>query len=467
MKRPTFAQAMSPLIVLVLLLAIGYGQMRLPMQVMLLFSTAFTSLLALKLGYSWKEIASGIEEKIASSLPSLIILLCVGGMIAAWMASGTIPMMIYYGIKLINPQFIFITSFLVCAIISSFTGTSFGSAATAGVVCMGTAIALGVPLEICAGAVISGAIFGDKLSPFSDTTILATISSGSELYAHIKHMLFTTGASTILCLIIFTFIGFNYEVRQDYDPKSVKLILSNLELLYNFNILLLLPPILIFWGAYTKKPTVPMIMFSSLVAIMLSLGFQGITLQAVMKAFVAGFKVNILSSAQGVEVIKPVLKLLNRGGMESMLGTVLQVMCAFSFAGVYSKIGCIQVVLEKVVSSIKSVGHLITATISSTFVLSAVTGSCYLSMLVCGDMFRQVYPKFNLKQENLSRSLEDAGTCVVPLFPWSITGGYMASTLGVPTLDYLPWAVLCYSGMVFAIIFGFTGFGISKTENKL
>ena len=463
-RKPTFGEAMVPMLAMVLLLGLGYGKYGLPIQALLIIATAIAAVIAKRVGYTWKDMIGGISDKIHSSIPSLLVMVCVGAMISSWMVSGTVPMMIYYGIKIIDPQFLFVTAFFVTAIISTFTGTSFGSAGTAGVVIMGIAIAVGVPLEIAAGAVISGAVFGDKLSPFSDTTILAPIAAGADLYDHIKHMLYTTGAATIVCIIVYTFVRINMDVKSMTNPETVTSILSNLETLYVFNPLLLVPPVLVFWGAYTKKPTIPMLILAAAVALVLGIVFQNVSLKTAMQAFVNGFKVTMLPAAAGVSVVKPVLSLLQRGGLMGMMSTVLLVLCAFSFAGIFSKAGCIEVILERFITSIKSVGQLVTATVGSTLFMSIVTGSSYLAILIPGEMFKDMYAKFGLEPKNLSRTLEDAGTCAVPLVPWAVAGTYMAATLGVPTVSYIPWAILCYSSMIFAIIYGFTGFGIAKIK---
>lgn len=464
-RKPTFTEAVLPLLLMILLLGIA-AKFRFPIQAMLLLAAAIAAAVARRLGYAWKDMIGGISEKIQSSLPSLFVMVCVGGMIASWMVSGTIPMLIYYGIKIIDPQFLFVTAFLVCAVISTFTGTSFGSAGTAGVAIMGIAIALGVPLPIAAGAVLSGAVFGDKLSPFSDTTILAPIAAGSELYDHIRHMLYTTGAASILCLIVYTAVGLTMDVKAMTNPETVNAVLTNLEQLYHFNLLLLIPPILVFWGAYTKKPTIPMLLLASLLALILGIVFQDISVKNALDAFVKGFNVNLLPAAQQVKSIKVIHTLLNRGGLMGMMSTVLLVFCAFAFAGIFSKAGCIEVILDRVKQSISSVGQLIASTVASTLLMSLVTGSSYLAILIPGEMFQELYKKFGLAARNLSRTLEDAGTCAVPLVPWSIAGTYMAATLGVPTLEYLPWATLCYGSMIFALLYGYTGFGILTLEEE-
>lgn len=287
-RKPTFTEALVPLLSMILLLGIGYGKFGLPIQALLILAAAIASVIAKRVGYTWKDMINGVAEKITSSIPSLLVMVCVGAMIASWMVSGTIPMMIYYGIKIIDPQFLFVTAFFVTAVISTFTGTSFGSAGTAGVAIMGIAIALGVPLEIAAGAVISGAVFGDKLSPFSDTTILAPIAAGSELYDHIRHMLYTTGAATIVSIIVFTGVGMQMDVSTMTNPETVNAILANLEQLYDFNLFLLIPPVLVFWGAYTKKPTIPMLLLGAAIALVMGMAFQGFGLKTAMMAFVNG-----------------------------------------------------------------------------------------------------------------------------------------------------------------------------------
>lgn len=467
-RKPTFVEALIPLLAMILLLGVGYGYMRLPTQALLIMAAAVSGLLALRLGLTWQQMFEGIAERFISSLTSMFVMICVGGLIASWMISGTIPLMIYYGVKIINPQYLFVTAFLVTAVISTFTGTSFGSAGTAGVAIMGVAYALGLPLEIAAGAVISGAVFGDKLSPLSDTTILAPIAAGADLYDHIKHLLYTTGAATILCLIVYTIVGMRIPPNDIANPQTVHAVLNNLESLYNLTPILLIPPLIVFWGAYVKKPTIPILLFASLVALILGVCFQDFTIKTAVTAFVNGFHVNMIPAvaAKKVTVVKEIATLLNRGGMMGMMNTILLILCAFSFAGIFSKAGCIKVIIEKMLSSINSVGNLVASTVASTLFMSIVTGSSYLAILIPGEMFKDTYAKWNLAPKNLSRTLEDAGTCAVPIVPWAIAGTYMASTLGVPTLSYLPWAILCYSSFVFALIFGYTGFGIAKLHKK-
>lgn len=461
--NPTLLQAIIPLIGLLVCLSGGYAVLRLPTQICLLGAAIIAGFVGLWIGIDWDDMVSGIVEKVSAAFGSIMVMICVGAMIASWIFSGTIPMMIYYGTKLVDPRLLFVTGFLVCAVISTFTGTSFGSAGTAGIAIMGIGIATGAPLSITAGAVISGAVFGDKLSPLSDTTMLAPVAAGCDLYDHIKHMFYTTGCATVASLIVYFIAGLSLHTENATSPELAQRMLGTLEVMFNFNPLLLLPPVIVLGGAYMRKPTVPCMLFASLLAIGMGMVFQGFSFSTGMTAFFSGFNVS-MTNYNG-EVIPEINTLLNRGGLMGMMSTILLIFCAMSFGGIYTKSGCITVILNKLLLCIHSVGTLISSTVFSTIFMSIVTGSSYLAILIPGEIFGSAFDKFGLHRKNLSRTLEDAGTCVVPLVPWAVAGTYMANTLGVPTHEYLPWAVLCYSSFIFAIIFGFTGVAIRKADD--
>lgn len=459
-KEPSLRQAVTPLISMFLLISLGSLILKLPLTFLLIISAVITGAVAKSNGLSWNEMLEGIIEKVAQAFPAILILLCIGALIASWMLSGTIPMLLYYGIKIINPQYLYVTGFLVTAMFATLTGTSFGSAGTVGVAVMGVAIAQGLSLPIAAGAVISGAIFGDKLSPCSDTTVLASLSTRTKLYEHIQHMIYTTGAATILSLLVYIIAGILLPVSQ---PVSVtESLLKDLERLYHFNWVLLLPPVMIVAGACLKKPTIIVMLISTFAAILLGIIVQDFSIQTASNVFVNGFKLSALTITQPVDNLALLKKLFNRGGMMSMMNVILLVFCVFSFAGIYSKAGFLKVLLKTMTQGISSVGILITITVVSSVLVCCITGSTYVAILMLGELFGPLYAKMNLHSKNLSRTLEDAGTCVVPIIPWSITGSYLSYTVGVPTLEYLPWAVLCYSSMLFAVIFGFTGYAIAK-----
>lgn len=461
MKKPTFAQAITPIIFMMVSLVIGVGYMKLKAEPILILVAFLSGIIAMSLGYSWDDMQKGIIEKISMSMPAILILWSVGALIGSWMFSGVIPMIIYYGVEIINPKFLLVTAFLITAVFSTITGTSWGSAGTIGVAIMGIAGGLGVSLPATAGAVVAGAYFGDKLSPLSDTTNLAPLAAGSTLYDHIKHMLYTTIPATIVSLIVYFVAGLGSSGTGS-TAEAVSLLQNNLEAMFNWNILLLIPVALILVGSLIKWPTIPTMLGSALLSVVIGIFLQGFTLKSGFLSLISGF--NVTMTGYEGELTKDILTLLNRGGAVSMAGTTILVFCAMGFAGIMSISGMLDVVLEAITKKVKSTSGIIISTIASCFTVAFVTGNSYLSILLPGQLFNSVYEKYNLQAKNLSRTLEDSGTVLVPLIPWSAAGAYMTATLGVETLAYLPWAVMCYMGIVFAIILAITGIGIAYID---
>lgn len=462
-KKPTLVQALTPIVFMVVALALGYGVLKIKAEPILICSAFIAGIIALQLGYKWDDMQNAIVEKIASALPATLILWSVGLLIGSLMFSGAVPMIIYYGVQMINPKFIIVTAFLSSAVLSVVTGTSWGSAGTIGVAMMGIAGGLGVSLPATAGAVVSGAFFGDKLSPLSDTTNLAPMAAGSELYEHIKHMLYTTVPAALLAMVVYLFVGFNAS-GDLVRPESVELMMEQLDTMFNFNIILLLPFVLVVLGSVRKWPTIPTMLGTSLLTVVLGSLVQGFNIVDGFTSLISGFDIT-MTGFTGTPT-EEVIKLINRGGVVSVTSTTVLIFCAMGFAGIVSVAGMLDVVLDLLMSKVKSTGGIIIATIASCFTVAFVTGSSYLSILVPGELFKDVYPKKNLHPKNLSRTLEDSGTVLVPLIPWSAAGAYMTATLGVDTLQYLPWAILNYSGIIFAIIYAITGFGIAKLDKN-
>ncbi|MBB6630768.1 Na+/H+ antiporter NhaC [Clostridium algidicarnis] len=464
-RKPSFFLAVLPIITMILFLGIGYGVMGLAAEVLMLCSAAVAGIIAIYLGYTWDDIMNSIVQKLSKTMPAIFILIIVGFLIGSWMIGGTIPMMVYYGLKIINPKYIVITSFLVTAVVSVCTGTSWGSAGTIGVALMGVASGMGAPLPIVAGAIVSGAYFGDKMSPLSDTTNLAPIAAGSKLYDHIQHMFYTTLPGFVICCIVYTFVGFNMVSGASNSGSSiVSEILGSLNMIFSLNIFTVIPVLMVLYGSIRKKPTIPVMLLSSTIAFVNAIAFQGFTIKQCFDAAIGGFKLEMISPAivDYTTLIPDITRLLQRGGMMSMLGTVLIAFCAYGFAGTLAVTGSLDIVLEKLMKSVKSTGQLIVTTIISCITCVFVTSNGQLSILIPGEMFSKTYIKRGLAPKNLSRTLEDSATVVEPIVPWTAAGVYMATTLGVPTLSYLPWAIICYTGVIFAIIWGYTGFGIAK-----
>ncbi|MGL4402622.1 MAG: Na+/H+ antiporter NhaC [Fusobacteriaceae bacterium] len=458
-KKPTLFQAIIPIVFMVVSLALGSGFLKLRTEPIIILSAFIAAGIAIKLGYTWQEMQESIVEKISKALPATLILWSVGLLIGSWMFSGTVPMLIYYGVQFINPQFLLVTAFIITAIIAMFTGTSWGAAGTVGVALMGIANGLGVPMAATAGAVVSGAFFGDKLSPLSDTTNLAPIAAGSELYEHIKHMLWTTIPAAITAMIVYFIVGLNSAGTAN-SSESITAMLGQLETMFKFNLVLLLPVILIILGSVRKWPTIPTMLGTSLFSVGLGVLFQGFTLKNGFLSLISGFNISMTDFSG--EILPQIRTLINRGGVSSVTSTTVLIFCAMGFAGIISRSGMLEVVLEAILEKVKGTLGIILSTIASCFTVAFVTGSSYLSILIPGELFKEAYTKKGLHAKNLSRTLEDSGTVIVPLIPWSAAGAYMAATLGVPTLEYLPWAILNYAGIVFAIIFAITGIGITK-----
>lgn len=435
-----------------LFLGVGYGIFQIRAEILLVGSATVAGLLAKSLGYSWKELEQGIVESIRQAMPAMLIVICVGLLIGSWIAAGTIPYLVYYGLKIISPGYFLVTASFVCSIISLFTGTSWGTVGTIGIAFMGIAQGLGIPAGPAAGAIVSGAYFGDKISPFSDTTNLAPIAAKSNLFDHIRHLLWTTTPAWLIGLIIYFIIGLKFH-GQILPQQQLELIMSTLKANFHFNILLLLPLVVVLYFAVRKLPTIPGMIAASALASLLAIIFQDGSFKIVLNAMTHGY-----TSNTGIEDID---RLLTRGGMMSMMGVTLIAFCAFAFAGIVQKAGMLNVILDRLLKVVRSTGTLIASAVGSSVVVALITGSSFLSIIVPGELFAPAFKKRNLAAKNLSRTTEDSGTVVVPLIPWSMAGVYMTGTLGVATLEYARWAFMCYLGMLFALIYGFTGFAIA------
>lgn len=465
---PTILEALIPVVAMLLVLFIGKGVLGFSTEPLLIIVACVAAFIAWRVGCTWDDMLDEISQKIAKGMPAILILITVGAMVGTWMTSGTIPMMIYYGVQIVSPKWLLVTAFLITCLVSVATGTSWGSVATMGVALMGIASALGVNPAATAGAVIAGSYFGDKISPLSDTTNLAPLAAGSNLYEHIGHMFWTTVPATIVSLVVYAVVGLNANTAAGATSEAVTNMMAQLDQMYDWNILILLPVILVLAGSLLKLPTIPVMILSTVVAGVEGIFMQGISLGNVLTSTVSGFNVTMITRPgfDAANAAFEVTKLLNRGGMNGIMSTTLLVFCAFCFAGIMSRAGCLEVVLKAILSVAKTTGSLILATVISCITMALTTGNSYLSILIPGEMFRDAYKERGLHPKNLSRTLEDAGTVFVPLVPWSAAGAYMTATLGVETLDYLPWAILCYIGFIFAIIYGYTGIGIAKLPKE-
>jgi len=456
--RPTFTQSLIPLIAIAVFLGIGYGVFHLNAEVLLIAAAGVAGIIALRLGYNYKEIEAGIIESMMKGMPAMLIVIVVGALIGSWIAAGTIPMLIYYGLELISPQFFLLTACVVSSVISLVTGTSYGTVETIGVAFIGIASGLNIPLDQAAGAIVGGAYFGDKLSPFSDTTNLAPVAARSNLFDHIRHMLWTTTPAWLLGLVVYFSMGVMSQQDHMTTMARAEEIQQVLKTGFQFNLLLLIPLVITLYFAMRKKPVIPGMLFSAAVAAILAIFIQNLDMVTAVRSMVHGYE-----AVTGDAMVD---KLLTRGGMVSMMHVTLIAFCAFAFGGIVQKAGMLDVLLEHMLKVANTVGKLIASTVASSMTVALMTGSSFLSILIPGELFAPAYRKFNIAAKNLSRTTEDSGTVIVPLVPWSIAGVFMAGTLGVDTLAYAPWAIMCYTGFIFALIYGFTGLAIAPRINE-
>jgi NhaC family Na+:H+ antiporter len=448
-KEPNLAIALIPLIAMGILLGVGYGVYKIAAQVLLVAAAFITGILGLLLRFKWKEMEEGIVNSIHKAMPAILIMLCVGILIGSWIACGTIPMVIYYGLKLISPQYFLVTACFVCSLTSLATGTSWGTIGTLGVAFMGIAIGLGIPLGPAAGAIVAGAYFGDKMSPFSDVTNLAPVAAGSNLFDHIKHMLWSATPAWLIGLVIYFFVGLGYK-GEKVESDTMTLITQTLKNNFSFNVLLLLPMAIVFYFAFTKKPTIPGMLISSFVAGILAVIFQKASITDVATAMNTGY--------QAQTGVAEVDNLISRGGLMSMMETQLIAFTAFSFGGIMQRTGLLSVILDRVMKFASKIWSIVLTTIISSIITAMMTASSYLSMIIPGELLSPIYKKKNLAAKNLSRIIEESGAIIVPLIPWSMAGAYITGAIGVSPATYLPWAIMNYAAVIILALYGFTGF---------
>ncbi|WP_188732894.1 Na+/H+ antiporter NhaC [Oceanobacillus neutriphilus] len=464
-KQPSLFLALIPVLSMLILLSVGIGMYDLPPEPLIIVSAIIAGIIAIYLGYSYDEILTSVSEKIGKIMPAILILITVGFMIGSWMIGGTIPMLIYYGLEIISPKFLLVTAFLVTAIVSIFTGTSWGSAGSIGVAFMGVAIGMDTNLAAVAGAVVSGAYFGDKLSPLSDTTNLASLSTGVDLYEHIKHLIWTTGPGFIVAGVVYLIAGYIISGGTGSIPDNVYLIMDTLRETFHWNLLYLLPLAIVLAGAIMKKPTIPVMLIASFIALINAMVFEGASISQVVIATVNGFDISMVG-LEPSQVVEDIPNLLDRGGMMSMMNTLLIAICAITFAATMMVSDSLNVIIRNLLKLVKGTGGLILTTVITGLTTIGVTSNGQVSIIIPGESLKDAYVKRGLHPKNLSRTIEDSVTVIEPILPWTAAGAYMAGTLGVATLSYLPWAVLCYTGVIFALIWGYTGIGIAKLDDE-
>lgn len=482
-KAPSIFLALLPVLFLISFLAINvviyggdssYG----PNQIALLLAAAFTGILALRLGHNWDEILDGIVKSITQAMGAILILLMIGSLSGTWLISGVIPAMIYYGLDILNPTIFLFAACVVSAIVSLATGSSWSTAATVGIALIGIGQAMGIQEGLVAGAVISGAYFGDKMSPLSDTTNLAPAMAGTDLFTHIRYMSLTTGPSIIITLIIFLVWGFTLDTSANVG--EVAAVQAAITSKFNISLWLFLVPIAVIVMIVKKMPALPALLIGTLIGGIFALIFQphlmdsisGVTSDALKSGYAAIMqamftKVNVVTGNGMVD------ELLSSKGMEGMLNTIWLILSAMVFGGVMEMAGMLKVLAKAIIKLANSTGSLVAATAGTCFTFNVTASDQYIAIVVPGRMFSSTFKERGLAPENLSRTLEDTGTVTSVLIPWNTCGAFQSATLGVGTVAYLPYAFFNIISPFMSILYAYLNIKIRRLdsdkapENKL
>ena len=436
-------------------------------HVALILAGAFAAVIASFNGWKWQVMEQGILAAINRSMQAMLILAVVGLMLASWLVGGVIPSMMYYGIKVIAPSIFLFTACLLCSIVSLATGSSWSTAGSMGVALIGVGTALGYPVYMTAGAVVSGAYFGDKMSPLSDTTNLAPAVAGSNLFDHIKHMIWTTGPSLCIALIVYLILGFFGDHSGNADTATIDAILGFITDNFTVGILYLIPPVFVIVAVALKLPALPSLIGGVVLGIpfmAMQTAHTGLTLKSVPSILNSGYEAAVPENATGV--IQEVGSLLSNGGMQGMMWTISLIMCAMVFGGIVDCtgiMGSIAAALLKLARGTR--GGLVVVTVFSCILVNALCSDQYLSIILPGRMYKEAWEDRKLKPKNLSRCLEDSGTITSNFIPWNTCGATMSSFLKCPQWGaggYAPFAILNWLNPLVSMFYGFTGISMEE-----
>ncbi len=476
-RTPTLAQALTPVGFLIALLAAsvwlyGDGSSSGPNQIALILASGVAALVGLRNGYTWRAIEQGIAQGVSTTMGALLILLVVGALIGTWILAGIVPTMIYYGLSLLHPSFFYAAACVICALVAVATGSSWTTAGTIGIALIGVATAQGLHLGLAAGAIISGAYFGDKMSALSDTTNLAPAVAGTDLFTHIRHMLWTTTPSMVVAVVLFTAAGLVAPTPATTDELAT--VLEALEAQFVIGPHLLLPVALVLVLVIRRMPPFPALLMGALTGALFAALFQPQTVLAYVNDASLSTPVALVKGCWTALFDGFVLQsgnaalddLLSRGGMASMLPTLWLIMAAMMFGGVMETTGQLTVIAERILSAVRGTSSLISATLLTAFGTNVIASDQYMSIVLPGRMFRAEFQRRRLDPKNLSRTLEDAGTITSVLIPWNTCGAYMATTLGVATLSYAPFCFFNLINPLVAATYGWAQISIAPLDDQ-
>ena len=454
-RKPPLWLSLVPFVSMILIMLPSVIVLGADPQIPLIACTGITAIIGVfALGYSWSDIEKSMIEANAAAMQANFIIMLVGCLMGVWMSGGVVPGLIYYGLRLFTPGTFLASLPVMCSIISVSTGSAWTTAGTIGVSAMGVAAGLGVPFPVAAGAIITGAQFGDKISPLSDSTNLAAGVTGTNLFAHVRHMLWTTIPSFTVSVALFAIIGVGYS-GNEVDDTQIKLICDTLSANFDISPWILVAPLSIVLIMFMRIPAVPGMALGIAVGIIFAL-IQGNDLGSIMQQMLYGFE--ITSGSDTVD------RLLNRGGMQTMMYTISLVICALAFGGAVKCIGCLDVLVEAILTSCRSRASIMIANILCCISVNFLAADQYMSIVIPGQMFKDTYKKLNLAPKNLSRVLEDAGTLTSGIVPWSTCGALYYSVLGVSAFVYFPFCFMSYINPLISAIYAITGFKLEPLD---
>lgn len=455
-KKPSVAVAGIVLLAAIAAIVLGI-KLSLGVPISVLMATVVVSAYAISQKISWIDIQKRILENIDGSMVAFLILVFVGMLVGIWIVGGTIPSLIYYGLQIISPSVLVPLTFLLCAVTSVFTGTSFGSIATMGLALYGVGTAMGIPAPLIAGAVVSGSMFGDKMSPMSDTTNVASTMAGTDLYSHIGSMFYTTIPATVVVTVAYVILGLQYS--GEVDAENILLITDTLQANYNISPLACIPLVAILVFSAMKMPALMAMCLTAAISFLFAMFTQGLAPSAIASAASSGYV-----STTGVSLVDVIL---TRGGITSMITSMCTVLFASALAGALQAAQILEVVVDGVLMKlVKNSQSLIIGTLVYAWGMVAMTGSQVMGIIIPGKTLQPSYDKMNINRKVLSRCLEDAGTLGAPLLPWTSFSIYIVGVLGISAAEYIPYSFLCFLVPIFSIICALTGFGTWDSEGN-
>lgn len=456
-KIPSLGHALIPVFFLIATLFAGIFLLDASPHVPLILACCVAGITGIGLGYSWNDLQASMVRGISLAMAAVLILMAIGILIGSWVASGIVPLMVYYGLRFLSPEIFLIASCLICAVVSFATGSSWSTAGTVGVALIGAGQGLEMPLPMVAGAIVSGAYFGDKLSPLSDSTNLAPAVAGTQLFVHIRHMLYTTVPSLVIALALYGILGMS-QGSGAASIENVEALNAVLRSEFNLSPWLWLAPISVVLMIALRLPALPALLGGAFVGAALGIFLQDIPVASMFAIMQEGYV-----SDTGEPHID---ELLSRGGLESMLWTISLILCAMAFGGLMEGTGMLAAISQAVLKTATTTGRLVGATLATCIGMNIMAPDQYLSIILPGRMYRSSFEAAGLHMKNLSRCLEDAGTLSSPLIPWNTCGATMMAALMVNPFAYLPYAFLNLLNPIVSLIYGFTGWTMEKTEKR-